>query len=193
MFFPRLRRQAKWMFVFLAIVFGLGYVIFNVGGSIPGTGLGDVLQGLGQSSSAGPSVGESNDKIKEEFGVSAMAPMMAAAPAAGGGGAAAAPADDEKTEFTVTLTEVGGNKNFLEHFHGAWPSVTGATRLHLVSDGFLHAYHEAGKRGDGQDAPPGVPADQRGMEERAHRRGVGEEQLERDHRERAEDDPRVGE
>ena len=32
-----------------------------------------------------------NDTIKEEFGVSAMAPMaMAAAPAAGGGGAAAA-------------------------------------------------------------------------------------------------------
>ena len=66
MFFPRLRRQAKWMFVFLAIVFGLGYVIFNVGGSIPGTGLGDVLQGLGQTSAAGPSVDESNDKIKEE-------------------------------------------------------------------------------------------------------------------------------
>ena len=66
MFFPRLRRQAKWMFVFLAIVFGLGYVIFNVGGSIPGTGLGDVLQGLGQTSNAGPSVDESNDKIKEE-------------------------------------------------------------------------------------------------------------------------------
>lgn len=66
MFFPRLRRQAKWMFVFLAVVFGLGYVIFNVGGSIPGTGLGDVLQGLSQSSDAGPSVDESNDKIKDE-------------------------------------------------------------------------------------------------------------------------------
>ena len=57
MFFPRLRRQAKWMFVFLAV---------NVGGSIPGTGLGDVLQGLSQTSDAGPSVGESEDKIKEE-------------------------------------------------------------------------------------------------------------------------------
>jgi tetratricopeptide (TPR) repeat protein len=68
MFFPRLRRQAKWMFVFLAVVFGLGYVIFNVGGSIPGTGLGDVLQGLAQTSDAGPSVGESRDKIKDEPG-----------------------------------------------------------------------------------------------------------------------------
>lgn len=64
MFFPRLRRQAKWMFVFLAVVFGLGYVIFNVGGSIPGTGLGDVFQGLGQSAS-GPSEGDARDKIKD--------------------------------------------------------------------------------------------------------------------------------
>ena len=51
-----------------------------------------------------------NDKIKEEFGVSAMAPMMAAAPAAGGGGAAPAAADDEKTEFTVVLKDFGANK-----------------------------------------------------------------------------------
>jgi len=65
MFFPRLRRQAKWMFVFLAVVFGLGYVIFNVGGSIPGTGLGDVLQGLAQQQSSGPSVDDANDKIKD--------------------------------------------------------------------------------------------------------------------------------
>jgi tetratricopeptide (TPR) repeat protein len=65
MFFPRLRRQAKWMFVFLAVVFGLGYVIFNVGGSIPGTGLGDVLQGLGQSADTGPSEGEARDAIKD--------------------------------------------------------------------------------------------------------------------------------
>jgi large subunit ribosomal protein L7/L12 len=51
-----------------------------------------------------------NDKIKEEFGVSAMAPMMAAAPAAGGGGAAPAAAEDEKTEFTVVLKDFGANK-----------------------------------------------------------------------------------
>jgi tetratricopeptide (TPR) repeat protein len=67
MFFPRLRRQTKWMFVFLAVIFGLGYVIFNVGGSIPGTGLGDVLQGLGQST-AGPSEGDARGKIKDNPG-----------------------------------------------------------------------------------------------------------------------------
>jgi tetratricopeptide (TPR) repeat protein len=64
MFFPRLRRQAKWMFVFLAVIFGLGYVIFNVGGTIPGTGLGDILSGLGQGST-GPSVGDARGKIED--------------------------------------------------------------------------------------------------------------------------------
>jgi large subunit ribosomal protein L7/L12 len=46
--------------------------------------------------------------LESELGVSASAgmPMMAMP---GGGGAAAAPAE-EQTEFTVTLTEVGGNK-----------------------------------------------------------------------------------
>jgi tetratricopeptide (TPR) repeat protein len=65
MFFPRLRKQAKWMFVFLAVVFGLGYVVFNVGGSIPGTGFGDILQGIAQESNAGPGVDASRDKIKD--------------------------------------------------------------------------------------------------------------------------------
>jgi tetratricopeptide (TPR) repeat protein len=64
MFFPRLRRQTKWMFVFLAVIFGLGYVIFNVGGSIPGTGLGDVLRGIGQSTS-GPNESGARAKIKD--------------------------------------------------------------------------------------------------------------------------------
>jgi large subunit ribosomal protein L7/L12 len=49
--------------------------------------------------------------LEEAFGVSAAAAAVAAAPAAGGGGgaAAAAPAE-EKTEFNVILTAVGGNK-----------------------------------------------------------------------------------
>jgi large subunit ribosomal protein L7/L12 len=48
--------------------------------------------------------------LEETFGVSAAAASVAvaAAPAAGGGGAAA-PAE-EKTEFNVILTGVGGNK-----------------------------------------------------------------------------------
>src|SRR5881227_3388453 len=44
--------------------------------------------------------------LESELGVSAASPM---AMPAGAGGGAAAPAE-EKTDFTVTLTEVGGNK-----------------------------------------------------------------------------------
>lgn len=44
MFFPMLRRQAKWVFVLLVIVFGLGFVIFGVG-SGGGIGLGDLFSG----------------------------------------------------------------------------------------------------------------------------------------------------
>jgi tetratricopeptide (TPR) repeat protein len=63
MFFPKLRRQAKWVFVFLALTFGIGFVAFGVGGT--GNGIGDIFQGLGQSSSGGPSVGDARKKIEK--------------------------------------------------------------------------------------------------------------------------------
>src|SRR3954471_856110 len=47
--------------------------------------------------------------LESELGVSAAAAMPMMAMSGAGGGGAAAPAE-EKTEFTVTLTEVGGNK-----------------------------------------------------------------------------------
>jgi large subunit ribosomal protein L7/L12 len=48
--------------------------------------------------------------LESELGVSAAAAMPMGMPMAGGaGGGAAAPAE-EKTEFTVTLTDIGGNK-----------------------------------------------------------------------------------
>ena len=46
--------------------------------------------------------------LESELGVSAAAAMPMGMPMGGGAGAAAAV--EEKTEFTVTLTEVGGNK-----------------------------------------------------------------------------------
>ncbi|MDP3993519.1 MAG: 50S ribosomal protein L7/L12 [Candidatus Doudnabacteria bacterium] len=46
--------------------------------------------------------------LEGRFGVSAAAPMMMGG-MAGGAGAAGAPAE-EKTEFTVELSEIGGNK-----------------------------------------------------------------------------------
>src|SRR5436309_12072457 len=48
--------------------------------------------------------------LEEAFGVSAAAAAVAAAPAAGGGAAAAAAPAEEKTEFNVILTAIGGNK-----------------------------------------------------------------------------------
>jgi large subunit ribosomal protein L7/L12 len=47
--------------------------------------------------------------LEEAFGVSAAAAPVMVAGGAGGGGAAAAPVE-EKTEFTVVLTNVGTNK-----------------------------------------------------------------------------------
>jgi large subunit ribosomal protein L7/L12 len=50
---------------------------------------------------------ELKNKIEEEWGITAAAPMaVAAAPAGGGGGEAA----EEKTAFDVVLTEAGGQK-----------------------------------------------------------------------------------
>ena len=46
-------------------------------------------------------------EMESAFGVSAAAPMMMAGPAAAGAGAAPV---EEKTEFSVILTAIGGNK-----------------------------------------------------------------------------------
>jgi tetratricopeptide (TPR) repeat protein len=61
MFFPKLRRQAKWMFLFLALVFAIGFVGFGVGAG--GIGLGNVVQGGGDSGV--PSVGSAEKRVSE--------------------------------------------------------------------------------------------------------------------------------
>jgi tetratricopeptide (TPR) repeat protein len=67
MFFPKLRAQAKWVFVFLALVFGLGFVLFGVGSG--SGGLSDLLQGnfnnLFGGSSASGDVNKARNKIKD--------------------------------------------------------------------------------------------------------------------------------
>jgi large subunit ribosomal protein L7/L12 len=50
---------------------------------------------------------ELKNKIEEEWGVTAAAPVAVAAPGGGGGDGAAA---EEKTSFDVVLTEAGGQK-----------------------------------------------------------------------------------
>jgi tetratricopeptide (TPR) repeat protein len=62
MFFPKLRRNAKWVFLFLAIVFGLGFVGFGVGAG--GVGIGDVFRGAGGASGI-PSVEDARDRVNE--------------------------------------------------------------------------------------------------------------------------------
>ena len=60
----------------------------------------------------GMSVLDLSDLVKaleKEFGITAAAPMMMAAPG-GAAGPAAAAAVEEKTEFLVTLKEIGPNK-----------------------------------------------------------------------------------
>jgi tetratricopeptide (TPR) repeat protein len=64
MFFTRLRRHAKWMFVFLALVFGLGFLIFGIG-SDQGTGIGDIIRNSGGNPSDGLSVSAAREQLQE--------------------------------------------------------------------------------------------------------------------------------
>jgi tetratricopeptide (TPR) repeat protein len=52
LFFARLRRNAKWVFLGLAFIFALSFVVFGVGAG--GTGIGDILRG--GSSASGPDI-----------------------------------------------------------------------------------------------------------------------------------------
>jgi len=61
MFFPRLRRHAKWMFVLLALVFGLGFVLFGVGAG--GVGVGDIFRD--SSGTSAQSVTDAREKTEE--------------------------------------------------------------------------------------------------------------------------------
>jgi tetratricopeptide (TPR) repeat protein len=61
LFFQRLRAQAKWMFIFLALVFAVSFVFFGVGGNISGTGVADIF-GLGGGTGQ-PSVEDAQKKL----------------------------------------------------------------------------------------------------------------------------------
>ncbi len=51
-----------------------------------------------------------NERIQDEFGITAAAPVAVAAPAAAGAPAEAVAAEEEKTEFPVHLKDIGANK-----------------------------------------------------------------------------------
>jgi tetratricopeptide (TPR) repeat protein len=62
MFFPKLRRRAKWVFLLLAIAFGIGFVAFGVGTGVSGTSLGDVLRDFFGGQSSGASLDDARDE-----------------------------------------------------------------------------------------------------------------------------------
>lgn len=61
MFFPKLRRNAKWVFLFLALAFGLGFVGFGVGAG--GVGVGDIFRGAGAGGV--PSVSDAEKRVAD--------------------------------------------------------------------------------------------------------------------------------
>ena len=64
MFFSRLRRHAKWMFVFLALVFAVGFVGFGIGAN-QNASIGDLLRGSGGTSGGNVSVSEARDQVQK--------------------------------------------------------------------------------------------------------------------------------
>ncbi len=65
MFFPKLRRRAKWVFLFLAIAFAFSFVFFGVGAG--GSGIGDYLSDLLNRpvSSDTPSLDDAQEAVAE--------------------------------------------------------------------------------------------------------------------------------
>jgi tetratricopeptide (TPR) repeat protein len=64
LFFSRLRKRAKWVFIFLAVVFAGGFVLFGVGSSDV-SGLSDIFSGVGGGGSGQPSVSKAEKATQE--------------------------------------------------------------------------------------------------------------------------------
>ena len=65
MFFPRLRRRARWVFLFIALTFALGFLVAGVGTGL-GSGLGDYLSDVfnRQPAAQGPSAEEARERAE---------------------------------------------------------------------------------------------------------------------------------
>ena len=56
LFFSKLRKRTKWVFILLALTFGITFVVFGVGSSVGGAGLSDIFNGIRGGGSGQPSV-----------------------------------------------------------------------------------------------------------------------------------------
>jgi regulator of sirC expression with transglutaminase-like and TPR domain len=65
LFFNRLRKRAKWVFIFLAVVFAGGFVLFGVGSSNV-SGLSDIFNGIGGGGSGQPSVSKAEKATQKD-------------------------------------------------------------------------------------------------------------------------------
>jgi tetratricopeptide (TPR) repeat protein len=114
MFFMRLRRSTKPMFIFLALVFALSFVFLGVGSG--SSGIGDLLRGdihLFGGGSSGTSVGKAEDRIKKNPRDAAAYRDLARAYEAKGDTAKAIDALNGYTRLrpkdTTALTELAAN------------------------------------------------------------------------------------
>jgi tetratricopeptide (TPR) repeat protein len=66
MFFPKLRRKAKWVFLVIALAFGLSFVVAGVGSGF-GSGIGDYLADIfnRQPGAEGPSIEDARERVEE--------------------------------------------------------------------------------------------------------------------------------
>src|SRR4029078_1969940 len=55
LFFSKLRKRTKWVFILLALIFGVTFVVFGVGSSVGGSGLSDIFNGIRGGGSGQPS------------------------------------------------------------------------------------------------------------------------------------------
>jgi tetratricopeptide (TPR) repeat protein len=67
LFFSRIRRQAKWVFVLLAVVFAGGFVFFGVGTG-NNSNLGDLFNNMFRGGSSGPSISSAQGRIAKNSG-----------------------------------------------------------------------------------------------------------------------------
>lgn len=99
MFFPRLRRHAKWVFVFLALVFALGFVGFGVGAG--GVGVGDIFRGAGGGEAQ--SVADARKRtVEEPKNVQAWRDLSIALQTEGADGAAGEAVEAIRSAIAVT-------------------------------------------------------------------------------------------